>query len=64
MERNYNRIELEKEERVDDTGFGGLKLVQRPDEFCYGVDAVLLASAAAESGAFRTIADLGAGTGV
>ena len=64
MERNYNRIELEKEERVDDTGFGGLKLVQRPDEFCYGVDAVLLASAAAEGGAFRTIADLGAGTGV
>ena len=30
-------------ERVDETGFGALKLIQKPEEFCYGVDAVLLA---------------------
>ena len=64
MEKNYSKIELGKEERVDDIGFGGLKLVQRPDEFCYGVDAVLLADAAAKGGDFGTIADLGTGTGV
>ena len=34
-------------ERVDDTGFGGLKLIQKPEEFCYGVDAVILADFAA-----------------
>ena len=30
-------------ERMDDIGFGGLKLIQEPEEFCYGVDAVILA---------------------
>ena len=34
-------------ERVDDIGFGGLKLIQKPEEFCYGVDAVILADFAA-----------------
>ena len=32
--------------RVDDIGFGGLKLVQDEDAFCYGTDAVLLANMA------------------
>ena len=29
--------------RTDDIGFGNLKLLQDPSEFCYGVDAVILA---------------------
>ena len=29
--------------RTDEMGFGGLRLLQDPDAFCYGVDAVLLA---------------------
>ncbi len=29
--------------RIDEIGFGGLKLIQDPDGFCYGTDAVLLA---------------------
>ncbi len=29
--------------RIDEIGFGDLKLIQDPDEFCYGTDAVLLA---------------------
>ena len=29
--------------RTDETGFGSLRLIQDPDEFCYGTDAVLLA---------------------
>ena len=30
-------------ERTDNIGFGGIKLLQDSDEFCYGVDAALLA---------------------
>lgn len=30
-------------ERIDEIGFGGYKLIQDTDGFCYGVDAVLLA---------------------
>ena len=60
-------------ERVDDTGFGGLKVIQKKGSG-YGVDAVLLAAfAAGDTGARglagtdgRTlrIADLGTGCGV
>ncbi|MGN1383001.1 MAG: tRNA1(Val) (adenine(37)-N6)-methyltransferase [Eubacterium sp.] len=34
--------------RVDRTGFGDLKIVQDPEAFCYGVDAVLLAGFTAD----------------
>ena len=34
-------------ERIDNIGFGDLQLIQEPSEFCYGVDAVLLADFAA-----------------
>lgn len=53
-------------ERMDDIGFGGLKLIQEPEEFCYGVDAVILADFAAKyaSGKPKSIVDLGTGTGI
>jgi len=53
-------------ERVDEIGFGGLKLVQDTNEFCYGVDAVLLANFAAKlcKPAPLKILDMGTGTGV
>lgn len=57
-------------ERVDETGFGSLKLIQKPEEFCYGVDAVILAHFAAERAAAGvqredvTAVDLGTGTGI
>lgn len=35
-------------ERIDNTGFGDLKLIQDPEEFCYGIDAVLLADFTAD----------------
>ena len=50
-------------ERIDETGFAGLKLIQKPDEFCYGVDAVILADFASKKKASR-IVDLGTGTGI
>lgn len=50
-------------ERIDETGFSDLKLIQKPDEFCYGVDAVILADFASKKKATR-IVDLGTGTGI
>ena len=51
--------------RTDDIGFGNLKLLQNPSEFCYGVDAVILADFAASiCGSYRYAADLGTGTGI
>ena len=42
-------------ERIDQIGFGGLALIQEPAEFCYGVDAVLLADFAARQGGFSEV---------
>ena len=48
--------------RTDDTGFGGLLLLQDTESFCYGVDAVLLADAADAAPNDRVL-DLGSGNG-
>ena len=50
-------------ERIDDIGFGSLRLIQKPEDFCYGIDAVLLATFAELRKGGRVI-DLGTGTGV
>lgn len=50
-------------ERLDEIGFSGLKLIQKPDEFCYGVDAVILADFAVGK-KHDHIVDLGTGTGI
>ncbi|MBQ6314737.1 MAG: methyltransferase [Mogibacterium sp.] len=55
--------------RIDDTGFGGIRVLQRPG-FGYGVDSVLLAAfASGETGAkpmsrSAKAADLGTGCGI
>ncbi len=51
------------EERIDSIGFGDLRLIQKPEEFCYGVDAVILADFAAGCNP-KTAVDLGTGTGI
>lgn len=53
--------------RFDETGFGNLGVFQAPEEFCYGVDAVLLADFAAQAARKKKncrIMDLGTGTGI
>ncbi len=50
-------------ERKDDTGFSGICLTQDTEAFCYGIDAVLLASFAAE-GRHRSYMDLGTNNGI
>ncbi len=53
----------EKTIRIDDTGFSGYRLVQNPQWFCYGVDAVLIADFAKMKKGAKA-ADLGTGTGI
>ena len=56
--------------RIDDTGFGGIRIIQDPEAFCYGVDAVLLADFAArrinekKGAADKKLMDLGCGNGI
>lgn len=50
-------------ERVDDLQRSGRRIIQDPQRFCFGMDAVLLSGfAAAEKG--ERVADLGTGTGI
>ena len=36
------KIELLEKERLDDLGRKNYKIIQNPDGFCFGMDAVLL----------------------
>ena len=50
-------------ERLDDLERNGLKIIQDPDRFCFGMDAVLL-SGFADCKPDGTILDMGTGTGI
>ena len=54
---------LHPNERVDDLCMGGRQITQRTDEFCFSMDAVLLAHFPRLAGRERVL-DLGTGTGV
>lgn len=54
---------LKEGERLDDLVRDGMKLIQRPDQFCFSIDSVLLAHYPAIKGKDK-ICDLGTGTGV
>lgn len=54
---------ITERERIDNIGFGDLRLIQRPEDFCYGVDAVILADFASRCEP-KTAIDLGTGTGI
>ncbi len=56
-------VELRENERLDDLQRNGYRIIQNPDKFCFGMDAVLL------SGFVRVkpgacLLDLGTGTGI
>ncbi len=44
-----NDVLIKANERVDDLQLGGLSIIQNPDWFCFGVDAVLLTDFAKKS---------------
>lgn len=54
---------LKQGERLDDLQIDGLKIIQNPNWFCFGIDAVLI-SAFAEVKKNGIVADLGTGTGI
>lgn len=50
-------------ERIDDLQRKGYKIIQNPEKFCFGMDAVLLSSfAAVKEG--ENVLDMGTGTGI
>ena len=56
-------IELRENERIDDLQRNQLKIIQNPDKFCYGMDAVLLSGFARIRPGDKVL-DLGTGTGI
>ena len=57
-------IKLKENERIDDLEFKNLKIIQNEEEFCFGMDAVLLSNFAKEIKQNSKIIDLGTGTGI
>ncbi len=56
-------VEIYESERIDDLQYKGLKIIQKKDGFCFGIDAVLLANFAdVRNGA--SVLDIGSGTGI
>lgn len=43
-----NDILIDEFERIDDLNLNGLRIIQNPNQFCFGVDAVLLAHFASQ----------------
>ena len=56
-------IELKKDERLDDLERNGYKIIQNPNKFCFGMDAVLL-SGFARVRKGEKVLDMGTGTGI
>ena len=57
-------IELKENERIDDLEYKNLKIIQKSDGFCFGIDSVLLSDFAKEIKNNSKVLDLGTGTGV
>ena len=58
-----NNWVLNEGERLDDLVRGDMKIIQRPDQFCFSLDSILAAHYVSIRKKDR-IADLGTGTGV
>jgi len=56
-------IQLKPNERIDDLQRNGYGIIQNPEKFCFGMDAVLL-SGFAKAGTKDLLLDLGTGTGI
>ncbi|MCR5256309.1 MAG: tRNA1(Val) (adenine(37)-N6)-methyltransferase [Acetatifactor sp.] len=56
-------VELKANERLDDLQRNGYKIIQNPEKFCFGMDAVLLCGFATGKES-DTMLDLGTGTGI
>jgi tRNA1Val (adenine37-N6)-methyltransferase len=56
-------IKLKENERLDELQRNGYRIIQNPEKFCFGMDAVLLTGFAAQAKG-DSLLDLGTGTGI
>lgn len=63
LEKTKREIILKNKERLDDLNLEGYQIIQDPERFCFGMDAVLL-SGFAHIKKGEMILDLGTGTGI
>lgn len=63
MTSNRRTDLLKPGERLDDLQIGGLELIQNPEAFCFGVDAVFLSDFAKVKPG-ETVLDMGTGNGI
>lgn len=61
--QNLGTIDLKPGERLDDLQRNGYRIIQDPERFCFGMDAVLLSGFATAPDGGRLL-DLGTGTGI
>ena len=61
--QSWMTIKLQENERIDDLERNGYQIIQNPDKFCFGMDAVLL-SGFAKVKAQAKVLDMGTGTGI
>ena len=54
---------LKENERLDDLQRNGYQIIQNPEKFCFGMDAVLLSGFARANEGDRVL-DMGTGTGI
>ena len=57
-------IDLKENERIDDLEFKDLKIIQNKNNFCFGIDSVLLTDFAKKMKSNSKVIDLGTGTGI
>lgn len=55
---------LKENERIDDLELNDLKIIQKSDGFCYGIDSVLLSDFAKNIKKNSNVIDMGTGTGI
>lgn len=55
-------VEIKNDEKVDDLEYKELKIIQKKDGFCFGMDSVLLSNFVRNLGKNSIVADLGTGT--
>lgn len=61
--QNLENSNLKENERIDDLQRNGYKIIQNPQKFCFGMDAVLL-SGFAKARKGDLVLDMGTGTGI
>ena len=60
---NPMTVNLKENERLDELQRNGYRIIQNPEKFCFGMDAVLL-TGFANAKPTDTLLDMGTGTGI